>query len=56
MGLEMGVLDALGDVSRFVDEVGRGEALLDVADVAVDLGENVARGIVDARLAVRRRG
>ena len=56
MGLEMGVLDALGDVSRFVNEVGRGEALLDVADMAVDLGENVARGIVDARLAARRRG
>ena len=46
----MGVLDALGDVGRFVDEVGRGEALLDVADMAVDLGENVAGGIVDARL------
>ena len=48
---EMGVLDALGDVSRFVDEVGGREALLDVADMAMDLGENVARGIVDARLS-----
>ena len=56
MGFEMGVLDALGDVSRLVNEVGCHEALLDVADMAMDLGENVARGIVDARLAVRRRG
>ncbi len=50
VGFEMGVLDALSDVGRFVNEVGGGEALLDVADMAVDLGEDVARGIVDARL------
>ena len=50
VGFEMGVLDALGDVGSLVDEIGLRETPLDIADVAVDLGEDIARGIEDARL------
>ena len=45
----MCVLDALGDVGPLVDEVGFHEALVDIADMAVELGDDIAGGVLDAR-------
>ena len=49
MGLEMGVLHPLGNVFRLVDPVRRGEARLDVADLAMRLRREV-------RVRMERRG
>ena len=49
MGLEMRVLHPLRRIDAFVDDVGFGEACLDVADMAVQFGDDVAFGVGDAR-------
>ncbi len=49
MGLEMGVLDTRGDVSAFMHDVGRGKSRRDIANIAVDLRNDVVGRIGDAR-------
>src|SRR5262249_59105121 len=45
VGLQMHVLDARGGIRVLVDDVGRLEAVLDVADLAVDIDVDVALGL-----------
>ena len=49
MRLQMRVLHPLDGVDAFMDDVGFGEAGLDVADMAVHFGDDVALGVGDAR-------
>ena len=44
----MRMLDARGDIGGLVHDVGFGKALLDIADMAVDLGHDIAPRVVDA--------
>ena len=50
MRFEMRVLHALGDESTLIDGVGLRIAVIDIADVAMNLGESVALRIANARL------
>ena len=59
VGFQVCVLDPLRHIGAFVDRIGRGEASFDIADVAMDLTDNVALRIVDAgfrSLVVNDRG
>ena len=47
---QMRMLDALRDIGGLVDDVGLRKALVDIADMAVDLGHDIAPRVVDARL------
>ena len=49
MRLQMRVLHPLDGIDAFVDEVGLGEAGFDVADVAMQFGDDIALGVGDAR-------
>ncbi len=47
MRLEMGVLDPLDGVDALVDDIGCGEAGIDIADMAMHLGDDVALRVSD---------
>ena len=49
MSLEVRVLNPLTHIHALVDDVGFGEAFLDITDVAVQLSDDVALRIGNAR-------
>ena len=49
MGLQVRVLNPLGDVGPLVANIGLGKAFIDIADMAVQFAGDIALRIVDAR-------